>query len=164
MECSAVIRVCVIDDDWRALDEAVESLRYAPGVECTGAYNDCKLAELEIPKLLPDIVLIEANLQDDSGIACLRRLKHACPDVEFVMLTNSVDDTTIFDSLGAGAVGYVVKGCPEHELLSAIQMVYKGGSLLSRPISRKVVEQLRRLDKIGFDPEIEEVALDSNLR
>jgi len=65
------------------------------------------------------------------------------------MLTKSVDDKTVFDSLGAGAVGYVVKGCSEHDLLSSIQMAYDGGSILSRPIARKVVEHFHQRDKVG---------------
>ena len=100
---------------------------------------------MDLFKARPDVVLMDINLPRMSGIECTRRLKERQPDVPIMMLTIYEDDEKIFDSLTAGASGYLLKKTPPAKLLDAILELHNGGSPMSSRIARKVVETFRAL-------------------
>jgi DNA-binding NarL/FixJ family response regulator len=93
----------------------------------------------EIPRHPPDVVLMDINLPRMSGIECVRRLKAALPATQIIMLTMYEDDHCVFDSLTAGASGYLLKRTPHAQILEAIQDVHQGGSPMTSSIARRVV-------------------------
>jgi DNA-binding NarL/FixJ family response regulator len=88
---------------------------------------------------------MDINLGGMSGIECVRQLKPKLPDSQVVMLTVFEDTEKIFNALTAGASGYLLKRMPPAKLLEAIREVMEGGSPMSAPIARKVVQLLRRV-------------------
>ena len=133
------IRVALVEDDRGTREGLVGLLRHAPDVACLGAFESTEEAEREIPRLLPDVVLMDINLRGENGIACVARLKHAHPQLTFLMLTTYDDSELIFESLCAGASGYLLKRSAGTELLSAIEEGHRGGAPMSMQIARKVV-------------------------
>jgi DNA-binding NarL/FixJ family response regulator len=93
----------------------------------------------EIPKHQPDIVLMDIQLPDFSGIECTLKLKQMLPSVQIIMVTVYEDTERIFKALRAGACGYLLKRCTPEELISAIREVRQGGAPMSREIARKVI-------------------------
>jgi DNA-binding NarL/FixJ family response regulator len=93
----------------------------------------------EIPKHQPDIVLMDVQLPDFSGIECTARLKQLMPSVQIIMVTVYEDTERIFKALRAGACGYILKRCTPEELICAIREVRQGGAPMSREIARKVI-------------------------
>ncbi|HXF10700.1 MAG TPA: response regulator transcription factor, partial [Desulfuromonadaceae bacterium] len=83
---------------------------------------------------------VDINLPGMSGIECIERLKRLAPKIEVLMLTTYMDSDLIFNSLRAGANGYVLKNAPPAELIRAIKQVRAGGAPMSMQIARKVVE------------------------
>ena len=93
----------------------------------------------EIPKRQVDIVLMDIQLPDISGIECTVRLKQLLPAVQIIMVTVYEDTERIFKALRMGACGYLLKRCAPEELISAIREVRQGGAPMSREIARKVI-------------------------
>ncbi len=77
---------------------------------------------------LPDVVLMDIGMPEQSGIECVDLLKKEYPDLKILMLTNYSDDERIFDSLRAGAVGYLLKNSEIAKLCESIKEAYEGGA------------------------------------
>jgi DNA-binding NarL/FixJ family response regulator len=87
---------------------------------------------------------MDINLPGMNGIECVRQIKPAHPEIEFIMLTVYEDTESVFNALAAGASGYLLKLATRQELLEAIQRVHAGGSPMTSHIARKVVQSFRR--------------------
>ncbi len=117
----------------------------ADGFKCLGAYSDGETALADIPRQKPDVVLMDINLPGMSGIECVRSLKAALPSVQIIMLTVYDEVGQLFNSLVAGACGYLVKRTPSDKLLEAITEARLGGAPMTRKIARKVVQYFHQL-------------------
>lgn len=115
-------------------------LRRAPGLRFLKSYPNAETAVADIPNEPPDVALIDINLPGMSGIDCVAQLKVRLPQMQFLMLTTYEETELIFNSLRAGARGYVLKKMVPTELLSAIEQVHAGGAPMSMQIARKVVD------------------------
>ena len=142
-----MIRISIVEDNRVTREGFVKLLRHAPGIVCLGVYESAEKAEEAIPKLLPDVVVMDINLPGRSGIECVAKLKKQFPQLEFLMLTTYDDSETIFDSLRAGASGYLLKYATPAEVVHAIEEVSRGGSPMSMEIARKVVSHFQALSK-----------------
>ena len=85
---------------------------------------------------LPDLVVIDLGLPDDSGLNVIRSVRSRYPNARFVVLTNSEGDEDIYQALSAGALGYVVKGMANHSLVDAVRRVVRGGRYLPEPLAK----------------------------
>lgn len=112
---------------------------------CIGSYRTGTEALKEIPRQMPDVVLMDINLPDLSGIECARRLKTVHPELQIMMLTMYDDSEQVFQALAAGASGYLVKRTPPGKLLDALREVHQGGSPMSMQIARMVVDSFHRM-------------------
>jgi DNA-binding NarL/FixJ family response regulator len=90
--------------------------------------------------LLPDVVLMDIDSPGMSGIECIRLLKQRQPNLQIMMLTVFEDHDRIFQSLSAGASGYLLKQTPPDKLLEAIAELHRGGAPMSTQIARRAVE------------------------
>ena len=134
-----VITVAIVDDDEEIRNGLTWIIDDADGYTLTGAYKNYTEAITGIEEHQPDVVLMDIGLPGKSGIECVRELKVRFPDVQFVMQTVYADDENIFQSLRAGAVGYLLKKTPTVKFLQAISDAYEGGSPMSGEIARKVL-------------------------
>ena len=108
-------------------------------IVCMAAFADAESALSSIPSLKPEVVLMDINLPGMSGIECVRKLKSLLPEVEVIMLTVFAEDKTVFDSLCAGACGYITKNASPTEIMDAVREVKRGGAPMSPRIARMVV-------------------------
>ena len=138
-----VIRVSIVDDEADLRENIAGYVGAAKGFRCLGLYGNAREALANIPKEKPDVVLMDINLGGMSGIECVRLLKPQIPETQVVMLTVFEDTDKIFSALAAGASGYLLKRMPPAKLLEAIREVHEGGSPMSAPIARKVVQSLQ---------------------
>lgn len=141
----AIIKVALVEDDANIRSALAGVLSSEPGVRCVGTFPDAESALVGIPKIMPDVVLMDIQLPRQSGIECVRALKRSYPNLQFVMVTIFEDDDLVFKSLAAGAVGYMLKSAPPPEILDAIVEVHNGGSPMSGYIARKVVQSFHKL-------------------
>ncbi|MFQ5447464.1 MAG: response regulator [Saprospiraceae bacterium] len=134
------IRVAIVEDDHEIRQLMCLIIDGSPGFSCLQTWENCEEAIPAIEKDTPDLVLMDIDLPKMSGIEAVGILKEKLPHLNVVMLTIHDDNDTVFNSLCAGAVGYLVKGLPPVQLLQAIREAYEGGSPMSAVIARKVVK------------------------
>lgn len=136
------IKVSVVEDNDRFRGSLAVLLNGYPGFQCMGAHGTAEEALACIPAEAPDVVLMDIELPKRSGIDCVRELKQRAPALPIMMLTAYDDPERIFESLRAGACGYLLKRTPPAELLVAIEELHRGGSPMSTQIARRVVASL----------------------
>jgi DNA-binding NarL/FixJ family response regulator len=159
---SPFIKVSIVDDEPDLRENIAGFVDAAKGIRCVSAYPSGEEALAHLPQDQPDVVLMDINLGGMSGIECVRQLKPRMPAVQIVMLTVFEDTEKIFSALAAGASGYLLKRLEPAKLLEAIREVHAGGSPMSAPIARKVVQSLqaapaRSNDNAGLSPREREV-------
>jgi DNA-binding NarL/FixJ family response regulator len=139
------INVAIVEDDPRVREELAKLIRRADGFACVGVYPDGETALADLPQRRPDVVLMDIKLPGMSGIECVRSLKSVFPSVQIIMLTVYDEVGQLFNSLMAGACGYLLKRTPSDKLLEAITEARLGGAPMTRKIARKVVQYFQQL-------------------
>src|SRR5580704_36080 len=99
------IKVSIVEDDSRFRESIIGILDGVPEFCCLRAYSNGEEALSDIPRALPDVVLMDIKLPNMSGIECVARLKDKMPELPIVMLTVFEDSEKIFKALEAGACG-----------------------------------------------------------
>ncbi|MBE0544604.1 MAG: response regulator transcription factor [Verrucomicrobia bacterium] len=140
---SKTITVSIVDDEPDLREHIAGYLTAAGGFRCKSAYASAEEALAHLPQDPPDVVLMDVNLGGMDGIECVRRLKAVMPEAQVLMLTVFEDTEKIFRALAAGASGYLLKRLSPKKLLEAIREVLEGGSPMSAPIARKVVQSFQ---------------------
>jgi DNA-binding NarL/FixJ family response regulator len=144
-------RVAIVEDDGGLRAQLEGILASADGVRCVGSYPTAEKALKGLPKVRPDVILMDIKLPGMSGIECVAQLRDDLPATHVIMLTVYEDSERIFQALQAGADGYLVKSSPTDVLLAAIEDVHRGGAPMSTNIARKVVRRFRH-----FEPSTDE--------
>src|ERR1035438_2411538 len=132
-------KIAIVEDNRVIRESLMEFVKEDSECECVCACATAEKALKEIPKRQVDIVLMDIQLPDISGIECTARLKQMVSTIQIIMVTVYEDTERIFKALRAGACGYLLKRCTPEELISAIREVRQGGAPMSREIARKVI-------------------------
>lgn len=149
------VRVAIVEDDDKLREEFARLVDGTGDMECVSVNGSAEAALEALPGVQPDVVLMDVNLPGMNGVECTRRLKDLRPQTQIVMLTTFESNDVIFDSLAAGATGYVLKRAPALQILEAVRDVVSGGSPMSAPIARKVVSFFgKRVDPVP-SPELD---------
>ncbi len=147
------IKVVIVEDD-REMREGLESIvQWHPGLQCIATYSSAEEALSNIQNNIPDIVLMDIHLPGISGIECVKRLKPILAKTQFMMCTVYEDNENVFDSLCAGASGYLLKNSPPGKIADAIIDLYNGGSPMSSVIARKVIGAFQPTSRQSADME-----------
>jgi len=139
-----VISVCLVEDDDDIRRGMQKLIHGAKGFRCIHSYANCESALRGINTKPPDVILMDIQLPGMSGIEGVGKIKELLPDINILMLTIHKDDDLVFQSLCAGASGYLVKNTPPAKLLEAIKEVYQGGAPMSSAVARMIVSSFRR--------------------
>jgi DNA-binding NarL/FixJ family response regulator len=140
MANTVTINVVVIEDNEKYRNGLIQLIDGTPGYSCVGAFANCEQALQEIVNLLPNVVLMDIGLPGMSGIEGVKAIKTFFPEIQILMLTIYEDDDKVFQSLYAGASGYLLKKTPPAKILEAISEIHSGGAPMSAKIARKVLE------------------------
>jgi len=138
------ITVAIVEDDSQVRHSLVGILKRGSGVLCVGAFGDAEEALRELPRLQPQVTLMDINLPGIDGVECVQKLSGLLPQMQMVMLTVYDDTDAIFNSLAAGASGYLLKPVSSVQLLAAVKDVYAGGAPMTSNIVRKVVQTFKQ--------------------
>lgn len=134
------ITVALVEDDERIRESLSLLISRAPGFAVVGVYEDAETALAKIPLCHPRVVLMDINLPGMSGIECVRALRALLPTVRIVMLTVYDEADFLFNSLKAGASGYLLKRAPSSRILEAITEAQLGGMPMTRQMAGKVAQ------------------------
>lgn len=140
---STPIRVVVVEDDARLRRAFVDVVQSASDCTCVGAFATGTEAVRDIPSLAPDVVIMDVNLPDSTGVEYIAALSEKLPRSQILIVTVYQDPETTFQALAAGAHGYLVKPVMPDRLLEAIREVREGGVPMTRTIARKVIQAFR---------------------
>ncbi|MFM1997402.1 MAG: hypothetical protein RLZZ111_1789 [Planctomycetota bacterium] len=147
-EAARRLRVSIVEDD-RILRESLAAVVGGTAdMELVDTYPDAESAITGVPRLPPDVVVMDLNLAPPgsgrkSGIDCVAAIKAAVPMLQVIVLTVYDDADKVFEVLRAGASGYLLKRATMEEILEAIREVRSGGAPMSMQIARRVVESFR---------------------
>ena len=138
------ISIAIVDDDASLRDGFAKAVTYFPDCHCIATFDSGVAALASLQKMPADVVLMDINMPGMNGIECVRQLKEVHPATQIIMLTVYEDTDSVFQSLAAGASGYLLKQTGWEELHAAIKLVHAGGSPMSNHIARKVTQAFRQ--------------------
>jgi DNA-binding NarL/FixJ family response regulator len=135
------VNIAIIEDEASVRSSVKTYIKKQPEFEC-GIVADSVESFLEQLKNepTPDVVLMDLKLPGLSGISGISYLKEKFPTMEFIVFTSYGDWELVFDSLRAGAAGYLLKGSDLVEIKNAIELVNSGGAPMSPEIAKKVIK------------------------
>lgn len=139
--------VCIVEDNNELRNALSLMINISDGFILLGSFANAETALTEIPKLLPDIVLMDINLPEKSGIECVSILKIRFPEMLFLICTSLEENEKIFAALKAGASGYILKTDGMAKIMQGIEAVFEGGAPMSNNIARKVLESFSAITK-----------------
>lgn len=134
-----MINVAIVEDDKEIRSLMSEFISAAEGFYLVAAYERAEDLVKNFRSLNLEVVLMDISLPGMSGIQCVSQLKPLKPSVQFLMCTTHTEPEKTFDSLCAGATGYILKNASPEEVFSAIRDIHRGGSPMSAEIARMVV-------------------------
>lgn len=137
------IRVAIVEDDKNYSQALKNIIDFHNDMECVAQFFNGKNALQKLEALEPDVVLMDIQLQDVSGIDIVFKLTELMPGTTFVMCTSFENDEKIFSALRAGASGYLVKGDPLDKIIQAIQEAHNGGAPMSFAIAKRVLQHFQ---------------------
>lgn len=143
-EIAVPIRVAIVEDDEEIRANLAHRIGSSPSFRLLQTCSSAESALKDFPALKPDVVLMDINLPGMNGVECVRQLKARLPDTQFVMLTVYEDNNRLFQSLTAGASGYLLKRTSPAKLLAALREAHAGGSPMTPQIARRVVQYFRK--------------------
>lgn len=135
------IRLVVVDDHALFRAGLINLLSEMPNFEVVGDAGDGASSLEEIAKVKPDVVLLDVNMPDMSGVEVVKKLREYT-DVKILMLTISRNDKDLLGAISAGADGYLLKNAEPQELEKAIQLVYQGFSVLSPQVTKQLLQSV----------------------
>jgi DNA-binding NarL/FixJ family response regulator len=136
-------RVYLVDDAELTRRGVVDLLRGTEEFTVVGQAGSAAEALAQLPLLRPDVAVIEAKLPDGSGIDVCREIRLRVPEVNILMLSTQDSDDALFDSIIAGAAGYLLKNIKGNDLLENLRTVAAGRSLLDPSVTSRVLQRLR---------------------
>lgn len=139
------LRLLVVDDHEVVRQGLVSLLDRRSGFEVVAQAGSVAESIAQAARFEPDLVIMDVRLPDGSGIEACREIRAARPETRVVMLTSYPDEEAVLSAIIAGASGYLLKQIRGRELVSALEAVGRGESLLDPAVTEKVLERVRRL-------------------
>jgi DNA-binding NarL/FixJ family response regulator len=139
------VRIGIVEDQPGVAESLKKLINRTQGFEVIGTYPSGEEALELIPKHKPDLVLMDIGLPGLSGIECVRSLKTMLPTLPIVMLTVYDEGEYLFDSLKAGASGYLLKRTTGEKLVEAITEARLGGVPLTRQMAGKMARYFQQM-------------------
>jgi len=134
-----MIKVAIVEDNKTTREGLETIINLSSEYRCVCACDTAEAALRQLPRHQPDVVLMDIQLPNMSGIECVAQLKKLLPEVQVIMVTVYEDPDRIFRALRAGASGYLLKRTAPAQVLNALRDLQQGGAPMSGEIARKVI-------------------------
>jgi DNA-binding NarL/FixJ family response regulator len=156
-EAQRPLRLLVVDDHEVVRQGLVSLLDRRDGFEVVAQAGTVAESIATASRFEPDVVIMDVRLPDGSGIEACREIRAARPETRVVMLTSYPDEEAVLSAIIAGASGYLLKQIRGRELVSALEAVGRGESLLDSAVTEKVLERVRRVASGSATDELAEL-------
>ncbi len=134
------IKVTIFEDNHSLRVGLYQLINGSEGFQCVGAFEDCSNLLKNIKDTKPDVVLMDIGMPGINGIEGVRILREKYPDIKVLMQTIFEENEKIFQSILAGASGYILKNTSPSRILDFIKETYEGGAPMSPSIATKVLK------------------------
>ena len=148
------LRLVVVDDHEVVRQGLVALLDRRDAFQVVGEAGTVEEAMTVVRRMRPDLVIMDVRLPDGSGIEACRDIRSEMPEVRIVILTSYPDEEAVLSAIIAGASGYLLKQIRGRDLVSAIEAVGRGESLLDPAVTEKVLERVRRIAAGSYTDEL----------
>ncbi|WP_433073040.1 response regulator [Dactylosporangium sp. CA-052675] len=149
---TGAVRVLVVDDHEQFRAGLRALLATSAEVEVCGEAASGEEALTALPRLQPDVVLLDLVMPGMGGIAATERITAAMPHVRVLVLSMADDDDSVFAAVRAGARGYVLKGARRTEIIRSIRVVADGEAIFGPAIATRLMGFFAGLDRTAPDP------------
>ncbi|MEO5647457.1 MAG: response regulator transcription factor [Chitinophagaceae bacterium] len=139
------LRIAIFDDNNNIRDSISLLLKTEKEFEVVGSFAHVLDCTIDIKACNPDVILMDIEMPEMSGIEALKIIKKEFPDILILMQTVFEDDDRVFDSICAGASGYILKNYLNTRLIESIKELQFGGSPMSPSIARKVLTKMQQI-------------------
>jgi DNA-binding NarL/FixJ family response regulator len=153
-EAGRSLRLLVVDDHEVVRQGLVALLDRREGFQVVAQAATVAEAVEMAHRHVPDLVIMDVRLPDGSGIEACRDIRAELPEVRVVMLTSYPDEEAVLSAIIAGASGYLLKQIRARDLVSALEAVGRGESLLDPAVTEKVLERVRRIATTPYQDEL----------
>ncbi len=135
--------IAIVEDKSGICDELQRVLSKDPECRCVCICQNLQTALRKIPPLAPDLIIMDINLPDGSGVDATAKLKQLLPRTLIMMYTVYDESEQIFRALEAGASGYLLKRTTPESLLRAVREIREGGVPMTGDVAQKVIQSFR---------------------
>jgi DNA-binding NarL/FixJ family response regulator len=146
------IRLLLVDDHPVVRDGLRGVFADDPEFEVVGEAGNGAEAIARVERLGADVVLMDLRMPEMGGVEAIRRLRQTAPAVRVLVLTTYDTDSDVLPAIEAGATGYLLKDAPREELIRAVRAAFKGESVLSPAVARRLMGQVRRPPPEALSP------------
>jgi DNA-binding NarL/FixJ family response regulator len=150
---AAPLRLLIVDDHEVVRRGLVDYLDRRDQFQVVAEAGTCAEAIAQARRFLPDIVLLDIQLPDASGLEACTKLRDEFPTLRVVFLTSSPDELDVFSAILAGARGYVLKQTRSVQLVRTLDAVGRGESMFDAAVTGMVLERIRRISSGAYTDE-----------
>ena len=151
---SSVIRTLIVDDHPVVRYGIKHMLGAESDIEVVGELEDINGIGTVLSELEPDVVLLDLELEETHGVDALRQLREEAPGMHVIIYTSHDEEDRIIQAAELGVDGYLLKGCPREEIISAIRSVHDGGTALEASVASKLMHHMNRRSSRREQPAI----------
>ncbi len=133
------IRIAIFDDNKRFRESLALLFEANPGFDVVGSFPDVLTVLDDVDTCVPEVVLMDIDMPSVNGISAVKQIREKFPKLPVIMLTSFDEDDKVFQSICAGAMGYLLKNTQPANLIEAVNEVRQGGAPMTPSIARKVM-------------------------
>ena len=152
------MKILIVDEHVLFREGLQSLLSLEPDMEVVGQTSTVEGAIEQVASSKPDVVLMDISLRDGSGLEALKSIKAKYPECSVVILSDQDSNENLFEAFRSGSNGYVLKDTPIENLVTALRALMRGEPILSRLLTRRIVEEYARL---GHEANRGDISLDS---
>jgi len=145
------IRVLIFEDNMSLRNSLYQLVNESEGFRCVGAFENCSQLLKNVQDTKPDVVLMDIQMPGINGIEAVKILREKFPHLKIMMQTIFEDRDKIFQSIYAGASGYILKNTSPSRFLEFIKETYEGGAPMSPTVAAKVLKMITQHDPPGVE-------------
>ncbi|HEY6503502.1 MAG TPA: response regulator transcription factor [Chitinophagaceae bacterium] len=142
------LRIAIFDDNKNIRESITMLLDTEPDFELVGSFAHVLDCLQDIKENKPDVVLMDIEMPGMTGIEAVKKIRKEFPQIQILMQTVFEDDDRVFDSICAGASGYILKNFLNTKLTDAIRELQYGGSPMSPSVARKVLNKMQSVASV----------------